>query len=379
MDLPAWAMASLDFASVTNARGSGDNFPRSEDGPDAGRRKPTTRWKLAYSTLFYNALGLAPFMDVLWTTPSQPGNTYGTHRTNIELQALAASLTSRAIGFGDGPNMSNATLLFRFCMSNGTILSPTNLAQPIDQTFARAGAPEPPGSEVWVASSPGGANAGVVTWQVLAVDVEAFVLQRTDLWPRPSPNATLAAFTLDDPACTLTDAPAMHCLRPLTAGVGMPIRVHRPPSTARRPAAAVTREGGAKGAAAASDDRRREHAFASVVVVSVCPSGVALLGEPAKFTAVADRRFSELRCAADGLTASVHGAAGEQVEVMFAVGMHEAPHSQEGQLAAVQATPQPSSPPPPPAALLRRVALNFSEDGVQLVRCSSGRCSSATH
>ena len=55
MDLPAWAMASLDFAAVTNARGSGDNFPRNEDGPDAGKGQPTTRWKLAYSSLFYQA------------------------------------------------------------------------------------------------------------------------------------------------------------------------------------------------------------------------------------------------------------------------------------------------------------------------------------
>ena len=30
MDLPAWAMASLDFAAVTNARGSDDNFPTTE-------------------------------------------------------------------------------------------------------------------------------------------------------------------------------------------------------------------------------------------------------------------------------------------------------------------------------------------------------------
>ena len=108
MDLPAWAMASLDFAAVTNARGSDDNFPSAEDGPDAGPGQPTTRWKLAYSTLFYAALGLEPFFDVIWTRGDQPGHAYSTNRSNIELQAVVSALASRGVGIGDGPAKRDA-------------------------------------------------------------------------------------------------------------------------------------------------------------------------------------------------------------------------------------------------------------------------------
>ena len=48
--------------AVTNARASDDNFPWGEDG--APRHY---RWKLAYGALLYNAVGLQPFMDVIWT------------------------------------------------------------------------------------------------------------------------------------------------------------------------------------------------------------------------------------------------------------------------------------------------------------------------
>ena len=71
-----------------------DNFPSAEDGPDAGPGQPTTRWKLAYSTLFYAGLGLEPFFDVLWTTANQTGHAYPTNRSNIELQAMVSALAA---------------------------------------------------------------------------------------------------------------------------------------------------------------------------------------------------------------------------------------------------------------------------------------------
>lgn len=332
MDLPAWAMASLDFAAVTNARGSDDNFPEFEDGPDAGPGQPTTRWKLAYSSLFYQALGLAPFFDTVWTTAEQPGNKYAQKvRSNIELQALAAALTSRAIGFGDGPGLTNATLVMRFCMSNGTLLSPTALAQPIDRTFSKKAAPRPTGSEMWVAASTAG--SAYSAWQTLAVDVEGFTLQRTDLWPRAAAGATLVAYELDDGACARDGAQAADCLATLDSG--MPIVPKRPGRGASR--------------------KHKDHAFVSHVIVDVCASGSALLGETAKFVAVADRRFSLLQCTSDGLTVQVHGAAGETVGATLAVGWGG----------------------PSQSAVLRRVAVTFDVDGVKTIRCAGSRCSAA--
>ena len=57
--------------------------------------------------LLYNAVGLEPFMDVIWTTADQPGNIANqgklARRTNIELQAIVAALASGPVGIGDGP------------------------------------------------------------------------------------------------------------------------------------------------------------------------------------------------------------------------------------------------------------------------------------
>ena len=57
--------------------------------------------------LLYNAVGLEPFMDVIWTTADQPGNIANqgklARRTNVELQAIVAALASGPVGIGDGP------------------------------------------------------------------------------------------------------------------------------------------------------------------------------------------------------------------------------------------------------------------------------------
>ena len=108
--------------------GQDDNFPWGEDG--AARHY---RWKIGYvratsvrnsdvtpalhghemalvtaahensavqGALLYNAVGLEPFMDVIWTTADQPGNIANqgklARRTNIELQAIVAALASSA-------------------------------------------------------------------------------------------------------------------------------------------------------------------------------------------------------------------------------------------------------------------------------------------
>jgi hypothetical protein len=94
MDLPSYALASMEFGAVTNARASDDNFPWGEDG--APRHY---RWKIAYGALLYNAMGLQPFMDVIWTQAEQPHNIANqgkyAKRTNIDLQATVAAMASR--------------------------------------------------------------------------------------------------------------------------------------------------------------------------------------------------------------------------------------------------------------------------------------------
>ena len=124
MGLPSYALSSMEFGAVTNMRASDDNFPWGEDG--APRH---WRWKIGYGALLYNAVGLEPFMDVIWTTAAQPGNIANQGklaiRTNIELQATVAALSSGPVGIGDGPGDTDAALAMMFCSADGTLLHPS--------------------------------------------------------------------------------------------------------------------------------------------------------------------------------------------------------------------------------------------------------------
>ncbi len=51
---------------VPQARASDDYQPRSGD----------PQWKIGVSSLFADAVGIAPFKDTFWTTSDQPGNFY---------------------------------------------------------------------------------------------------------------------------------------------------------------------------------------------------------------------------------------------------------------------------------------------------------------
>ena len=47
------------------ARASGDYQPGNDN------------WKIGVSSIFMDAIGVAPFKDNFWTTTDQPGNPYG--------------------------------------------------------------------------------------------------------------------------------------------------------------------------------------------------------------------------------------------------------------------------------------------------------------
>ena len=58
------------------ARASGDYRPNNDN------------WKIGVSSIFADALGLAPFKDNFWTTTDQPGNPYGDYHTYIRALTL---------------------------------------------------------------------------------------------------------------------------------------------------------------------------------------------------------------------------------------------------------------------------------------------------
>ena len=83
MSLPNQIMQSLLSSAVTNARASEDNFP---GGAHASAWEQGSRWQIAYTSVFYAALDVMPFMDVIWTSAHCAGSPYPHDRDNIVLQ-----------------------------------------------------------------------------------------------------------------------------------------------------------------------------------------------------------------------------------------------------------------------------------------------------
>jgi len=66
MGLSSWALQTLEFPAVTNARASEDNFP---GGSHASKWAKGSRWQIGYTSLFLNAIAIRPFLDVVWSAP----------------------------------------------------------------------------------------------------------------------------------------------------------------------------------------------------------------------------------------------------------------------------------------------------------------------
>ena len=360
MDLPSFALASMEFGAVTNARASDDNFPWGEDG--APRHY---RWKIAYGALLYNAVGLQPFMDVIWTRAEQPQNIANqgkyAERTNIDLQATVAALASGPVGIGDGPGYTDKSVAMKFCSADGTLLHPSVAATPLDKMFHRSLRPEGATAELWSAPSeipalrakPGeetatGPAPPMVWWTVLAVDIgQPFPLEVTDLVPPPTPAAAISAkmaadreliaWRLGDTAC-VDEKDASACVSALSST--SPLLIHT----------GIPATKGCEGHATDPTGCFVEHNHSTWSIGPVCsvgadvggdhnsdypkPDAVALLGELHKYVAVSPDRLSAASCQAtnytDGASTSsinatpgmklhveLRGAPGESVELLY--------------------------------------------------------------
>ncbi len=84
------------------------------------------QWKIGITSMLADALGLAPFKDVLWSTSIQPGSPYGLNAIEAlpDRAILIATLSTGPVAFGDGINFTNIQRLMRCCRSDGLILKP---------------------------------------------------------------------------------------------------------------------------------------------------------------------------------------------------------------------------------------------------------------
>ncbi|CAF3719866.1 unnamed protein product [Adineta steineri] len=119
MALPRHILTALQIPRVTHARVSTDYafHLKSETAP---------QWAIGISSMFADALGLAPFKDVFWSNSYEPGAPYSDSPREIlpEREILIATLSTGPVGPGDGINYTNVERIMKCCRQDGLILKP---------------------------------------------------------------------------------------------------------------------------------------------------------------------------------------------------------------------------------------------------------------
>ena len=119
MSLPRHILQALEIPRVTHARASDDYAVHLRD-----PKKST--WNIGVTSLFADAVGIAPFKDVLWSTQYQPGAPYGSSQQEIlpDREILIATLSTGPVGPGDGIQFINGSRIMKCCRQDGLILKP---------------------------------------------------------------------------------------------------------------------------------------------------------------------------------------------------------------------------------------------------------------
>jgi hypothetical protein len=119
MSLPRHILTALEIPRVTQTRVSGD-YACSLHHP------PCSQWAIGISSMFADAIGLAPFKDVFWSTSIQPGANYTPPSMEVlpDRQVLIATLSTGPVGPGDSVNYTNVERIMKCCRKDGLILKP---------------------------------------------------------------------------------------------------------------------------------------------------------------------------------------------------------------------------------------------------------------
>ena len=275
--------------------------------------------------MLINAFGLGASKDIFFTQDNQSGINHGESGNctvgnhHPELDVFLATLSTGPVGFGDGVNDTNTTLLMRCCAADGKILKPSVAITPIDATWTQASASRktpsiPKGPEcltgcaasasVWTAHS---VVNGSYWHYAMAIDVPtSFQLVGTDLWPAvPSSSGGVEG-----------------------GGAVMHRRWHAPACNDGMQASACGVVGGLPdvktGIPAASSPIGAHNWELTTIITAVNGAGgIALLGELGKVVSVSASRFISVvpgAAGSAGLTVRVAGKPTEVVEIAFVVG-----------------------------------------------------------
>jgi hypothetical protein len=131
MSLPRNLLQALEIPRVTHARASGDYAV-------SLMNQTRIQWNIGTTSIFADAIGIAPFKDVLWTTDVQPGSPYGASATERvpDRAILIATLSTGPVAVGDGINFTNIQRVMRCCRADGLILKPDRPLTTINEVIA---------------------------------------------------------------------------------------------------------------------------------------------------------------------------------------------------------------------------------------------------
>jgi hypothetical protein len=118
MSLPRHILHALQVPHVTDARVSFDYTYQLYN------QKQT--WAIEIPSIFADAMGLAPFKDVFWSTSIQPDSFYNSSAEEVlpDRAILVATLSTGPAGPGDRINYTNAQRVMKCCRQDGLILKP---------------------------------------------------------------------------------------------------------------------------------------------------------------------------------------------------------------------------------------------------------------
>jgi hypothetical protein len=116
MSLPRHILTALQIPRVTHTRTSRDYAVHLE-----GKAE---QWDMGISSMFADAIGLAPFKDVFWSTSLQPGANYTPTPKEVlpKREVVIATLSTGPVSVGDGINYTDVDLIMRCCRPDGLIL-----------------------------------------------------------------------------------------------------------------------------------------------------------------------------------------------------------------------------------------------------------------
>ena len=118
MSLPRHILTALEIPRVTQTRTSTDYAFHIMGQAD--------QWAIGISNMFAEAMGIAPFKDVFWSTSLQPGRSYGPNTKEVlpDREILIATLSTGPVGPGDAINYTNVERIMKCCRKDGLILKP---------------------------------------------------------------------------------------------------------------------------------------------------------------------------------------------------------------------------------------------------------------